>query len=280
MVLRRAAVAGSFYPADPAELLRSIDGCYLHRLGPGLLPPLKEESKGVLACLCPHAGYQYSGPVAAHSYLRLSSLRVPDLVVIVAPNHYGVGSGVSTFREGEWETPLGKVKVDPVASEKIVKLTGIVDYDPEAHRMEHSLEVQLPFLQAIYGRFNLLPISISFQDLATARELGGGIASLLQGRDALLIASSDLTHYEPAATAREKDMELLAHVKELDLPAFYGTLERKNVTACGYGAIATVMEACRRLGFSRGELHKYATSGDVTGENDAVVGYASVSFLR
>lgn len=280
MVTRRPAVAGSFYPSDPAELRRLIADCYRHAVGPGRLPPSQDESHGIVACVCPHAGYIYSGPVAAHSYLHVSSLRRPDLVVIVAPNHYGVGSGISSYREGEWETPLGKVPVDAAAAKKIVDLTGIVDYDPVSHKMEHSLEVQLPFLQEIYGRFSMLPISISFQEIETAKELGRGIADLLRDREAILIASSDLTHYETADSAREKDLALLKTVEQMDLEAFYTTLQRKNVTACGYGAIGTVIEACRRLGFVRAEVLKYASSGDTAGDRSSVVGYPSARFVR
>lgn len=278
MLVRKPAVAGSFYPDNPDELRKMIHDSYIHPLGPGVLPPAAGDRKGVSACVCPHAGYEYSGPIAAHSYLWLSELRKPELVVVVAPNHYGVGSGVSTFREGAWETPFGVVPVDPDATAQIVKLTGLVDYDPESHRREHSIEVQLPFIQQLYGSFKLLPISLAFQDIETARELGRGLSKLLVGRDAALIASSDLTHYEPATVAREKDMALLETVLALDVEAFYDVLEKKQVTACGFGAIATVMEASRLLGFKRGELHKYANSGDTTGDNDAVVGYPSVSF--
>ncbi|HYR04313.1 MAG TPA: AmmeMemoRadiSam system protein B [Nitrososphaerales archaeon] len=286
--MRKPAVAGTFYPAGEAQLKEAIQGSYTHRLGPGRLPPQAGavRASGLKACLCPHAGYAYSGPVAAHSYLDVSGLAKPDLVVVVGPNHYGIGSGVATYGEGEWETPLGKVRVDDVASKKIVKLTGIVDIDPEAHRREHSIEVQLPFLQHLYGgSFRFLPISLAFQDKATARELGKGLAGLLKDvvdgeRSAVLIASSDLTHYEPASQAREKDTMLLKHVQALDVHAFYTTLERRNITACGFGAVASVMEACRLLGFEKGRLNAYATSGDVTGDNDAVVGYPSVTFLN
>ncbi|MGA2665157.1 MAG: AmmeMemoRadiSam system protein B [Nitrososphaerales archaeon] len=278
MIVRRPAAAGSFYPDDPRELRTSIGGSYTHPLGPGSLPPSGGRGSGVMACVCPHAGYVYSGPVAAHSYLWLSSLRAPELVVIVGPNHYGVGSGVSTFRDGEWATPLGDLPVDGEAARRIVELTGLVDYDPESHRREHSIEVQLPFLQEIYHRFKILPISLAFQDIETARELGRGLHALLKGRDAILIASSDLTHYEPAAAARAKDTALLETVLRLDTESFYAVLEERSVTACGYGAIATVMEASRLLGFEGGELHKYANSGDTTGDNSAVVGYPSVTF--
>ncbi len=279
MQVRRPAVAGAFYPADPRELKELIRASYLHRLGPGSEPPPEYLSSGVVPCLSPHAGYAYSGPVAAHTYLHVSSLRKPELVVIVGPNHYGVGSGVATFKEGRWETPLGQVSVDEEAARKIVESTGIVDYDPSAHRMEHSIEVQLPFLQLIYGEFSLLPISLAFQDIETARTLGEGIATLLEGRDAVLIASSDLTHYEAAEQARSKDSQLLKKVQEMDLEGFYGTLERLNVTACGYGAIASVIQACKKLGFKKGELLKYSNSGETTRDMNEVVGYASLRFV-
>ncbi len=278
MSVRRPAVAGSFYPDDPDELKKIIRDSYVHPLGPGILPPADKGRTGVSACICPHAGYQYSGPVAAHSYLWLSSLRTPEMVVIVGPNHYGVGSGVATFRDGSWETPLGRLSIDSESASQIVKLTGLVDFDPEAHKREHSIEVQLPFLQGLYGSFKLLPISLAFQDIETARELGRGLSKMLAGRNAILIASSDLTHYEPGDVAREKDTALLDTVRELDIEAFYRVLEERRVTACGYGAIATVIEASRLLGFRRGELHKYANSGDTTGDYGAVVGYPSVVF--
>jgi AmmeMemoRadiSam system protein B len=287
MQVRKPAVAGSFYPAGKAELIEAIEGSYLHKLGPGRLPYQEEGSDPELkACVCPHAGYVYSGPVAAHSFLDISRAKTPELVVIVGPNHYGLGGGVATYGEGEWETPLGKVQVDQDASKRITELCGFVVTDPEAHRKEHSVEVQLPFLQHLYGgKFSFLPISLAFQEKGIARDLGKGLAQLLKEAgeadvSSVLIASSDLTHYEPASQAREKDTALLKHVQRLDLDAFYTTLERRNITACGYGAIATVIEACRLLGLDRGRVNAYATSGDVTGDDEAVVGYPSVSFVE
>jgi MEMO1 family protein len=288
MTLRKPAVAGSFYPAGKPELDEAIESSYLHKLGPGRLPyqETARPEPELKACVCPHAGYAYSGPIAAHSFLDISQLKAPELVVIVGPNHYGLGSGVATYGEGEWETPLGKVPVDQDASKRIAELCGFVVVDPEAHRKEHSIEVQLPFLQHLYGgSFSFLPISLAFQEKSIARDLGKGLAQLLKEAgeadvSSVLIGSSDLTHYEPASQAREKDTALLKHVQRLDLDAFYTTLERRNVTACGYGAIATVMETCRLLGLGKGRVNAYATSGDVTGDNEAVVGYPSVSFVE
>jgi MEMO1 family protein len=276
---RRPAVAGAFYPSDPAELSRAVDGCYLHRLGPGRPPPESERARMVVSVVAPHAGYEYSGPVAAHSYLHVSSLPDPDLIVVVGPNHYGIGSGVSTFKSGSWETPLGALIVDPAASAKLVE-AGAAAFDPDAHRIEHSIEVQLPFLQKLYGSsVPFLPISLIFQDIETARELGNAVASVVKGRKAVLVASSDLTHYEPAETAKAKDTPLLEEVSRMDVEGFYSTLERLEVTACGYGAIAAVMAASRALGLGKGEVLKYATSGDTTGDNLQVVGYAAARFV-
>lgn len=280
MKLRRAAVAGSFYPSARSALLSMVNDCYLHPLGPGHAPPAPSCDASIVAVVSPHAGYEYSGPVAAHSYLHVSSLRDPDLIVVVAPNHYGVGSGVATFRDGEWETPLGRMRVDEDAAFRLVRDSGIVAFDPEAHRIEHSLEVQLPFLQQIYGdSVPILPISLLFQDIETARTVAESLVKVVEGRKVILVASSDLTHYEPAAAAREKDTALIDQVKRMDVGSFYSTLDRLQVTACGFGAIATVMEASRALGLKKGELLKYATSGDTTGDNNQVVGYASLRFV-
>ena len=280
MLLRKPAVSGQFYPSDSGELSKLIDHCYVHPLGPGKHPPAPTKGADVVAVVCPHAGYEYSGPVAAHSYYHVSSLRNPELIVVLAPNHYGIGSGVSTFREGEWETPLGRMRVDSGAAEKLAELAEIVSFDPGAHRLEHSLEVQLPFLQKIYGNaVPFLPVSLLFQDMDTARTISVALAKLVKGKRVVLVASSDLTHYESAASAREKDNALLGEVLKMDVEGFYSTLERLNVTACGYGAIATVMMAAESLGLRKPELLKYASSGDTSGDNVQVVGYGALRFV-
>ena len=233
-----------------------------------------------MACVAPHAGYEYSGAVAAHSYLHVSSLRDPELLVVIAPNHYGIGSGISSCDGGAWQTPLGLMQVDSTDTRRLAEATGIIEFDPVSHRHEHSLEVQLPFLQGLYGnKIPLVPISLAFQDIGTAIEIGKGLKSILEGRKAVLVASSDLTHYEPAEMARKKDLELIERVESLDTEAFYSTLERSGITACGFGAIASVMEAAKLLGFRKGELLKYANSGDTTGDNSQVVGYAAIRFV-
>lgn len=280
MLLRKAAVAGQFYPSDPDELSDLIDSCYTHRLGPGKAPPAPATDAQAVAVVSPHAGYVYSGPVAAHSYLHVSSMRKPDLIVVVAPNHYGIGSGVSTFKEGEWETPLGRMRVDQASSRQLVELSDIVSVDPEAHRMEHSLEVQLPFLQKLYGdSVPFLPVSLLFQDIDTSKEISKALAKVVRGRRAVLVASSDLTHYEPAESAREKDTALLQQALKMDLEGFYSTLGRLEVSSCGYGAIATVMQTAAALGLRKAELLKYASSGETSGDNLQVVGYGALRFV-
>ena len=272
-------MAGQFYPSDPDELTSLIDSCYTHPLGPGKKPPAPKQDARVVAVVCPHAGYVYSGPVAAHSYLHVSSLASPDLIVVVAPNHYGVGSEVSTFMEGEWETPLGRVRVDGDAASRLADAAEVVTFDPGAHRLEHSLEVQLPFLQRIYGNgVPLLPVSLLSQDVDTAKAVAAGLEKAVRGKRVVLVASSDLTHYEPSEVAKEKDTALIQRILAMDLEGFYSTLARLEVTACGYGAIATIMEAARSAGLAGAELLRYASSGDTTGDNLQVVGYGALRF--
>lgn len=280
MLVRKPAVAGQFYPSDPAELSALIDQCYLHGLGPGRAPPAPRSEAHVVAVVSPHAGYIYSGPVAAHAYLHVSSLPDPQLIVVVAPNHYGLGTGVSTFKEGEWETPLGRMHVDSDAAEELARVSGMVAFDPDAHRLEHSLEVQLPFLQKIYGdSVPILPVSLLFQDIETAKAISAALARVLHGKRAVLVASSDLTHYEPAKEAKRKDLALIQQVLKLDLEGFYSTLEKLQVTACGFGAIGIIMETAKSLGLGKAELLKYASSGDTSGDNLQVVGYGALRFV-
>ncbi|MBI2184895.1 MAG: MEMO1 family protein [Thaumarchaeota archaeon] len=278
MSVRYPAVAGQFYAAEKEDLLQSIQECFTSKLGPGKTlgdaPPT--PIKGVVM---PHAGYMYSGPVAAHGYLACSSLKHVKLAVIVGPNHWGIGSGVATFRGGFWRTPLGNVEVDDAAAEALVKASGIVDFDETAHKREHSIEVQVPFLQYIFKQgFKILPVSMALQDHDTAVDVGKALAKVVQARDALLIASSDFTHYEPHEEAQRKDLELVKTILELDVSRFYTVLRRLNVTACGYGPVACIITAVKELGAEKARLLKYATSGDSSGDYSSVVGYASIVF--
>jgi len=277
---RSPAVAGVFYPSDALELSELIEHSFTEeRFGPGNLPPSKEFSRRrIYGIVSPHAGYVYSGAVAANGYYHISSMNF-DRVVMVGPNHYGIGTGLATVKSGIWETPLGQVDIDTELTTRISERSGILDFDELAHSRDHCLEVQLPFLQYCKkNQFKLVPIIMIMQDSVTASELGDAIADSTRTLKSMLIASSDFTHYEPNNEAHKKDGELIEAILSLDVSIFYATLERLNVSACGYGAIASVMTAAKSLGATKGELLRYATSGDVVGDTNNVVGYASIIF--
>ncbi len=279
MKIRRPAVAGIFYPLDANELTLSIEESFLHRIGPRKKPPSNEAINERIALVSPHAGYMYSGPVAAHGYYACSYLKGVELVVIAGPNHHGIGSGLATVRQGAWETPLGKVEVDSDLAKRLVESSGIVDFDDSAHRSEHSIEVQIPFLQSIYGdKFKILPISMMLQDMITATDVGQAIADCVKDKKCLLIASSDFTHYEPQGIASKKDSEAIKAMLQMDVPLLYDTIRNLDVTMCGYGPVATIIAAAKELNAKKGRLLQYATSGDITGDYSSVVGYASLLF--
>jgi MEMO1 family protein len=277
---RAPAVAGLFYPSGADELNQLIELSFKERrFGPGDLPPSKElRRRRIYGIVSPHAGYIYSGAVAANGYYETSSMNF-DRVVMIGPNHYGIGTGLATVRDGIWETPLGQVEIDTELASRISENSGILDFDDLAHSRDHCLEVQLPFLQYIKkNQFKVVPIIMIIQDKGTASEIGESIADSTRTLNALLIASSDFTHYEPNSTAHRKDRELIEAILSLDTSIFYTTLERLNVSACGYGAIASIMTAAKALGATKGELLRYATSGDIVGDTNNVVGYASIIF--
>ncbi|MEM4545697.1 MAG: AmmeMemoRadiSam system protein B [Nitrososphaerota archaeon] len=276
MGIRRPVVAGSFYAGTQKLLIEQIKESFLHPIGPGRLPKAVWGDERIPVLVCPHAGYMYSGPVAAHSYASLEGRRKPKVVVIVGPNHAGIGSEVSVYPEGEWYTPLGSVPIDSDLAKRISKNSDLISLDEYSHDEEHSLEVQLPFLQYVLGTFKLLPIVMLNQDKDVAEEVGRVLAESVNGQDVLLIASSDFTHYEPDHIAKKKDMMVIERISALDIGGFYDVILKHNVTACGYGPIAAIMMASKILGTKNVRLLKYATSGDVTGDRSAVVGYASI----
>jgi len=277
-VLRRAVVAGSFYEGKPEALRAQVEACFLHRLGPGKLPTINSAgSRQVLGLVCPHAGYAYSGPVAANAYFSLAQDGKPDTIVILGPNHTGYGNPLSAMREGAWQTPMGNAPIDSEVADDIAEKIGIVDFDEVAHRHEHSIEVQLPFLQYLYGNaFKFVPICFLMQDLETAMEVGRGLAEVLANRNAVVIASSDFTHYEPQARVDKKDSDALKAVEALDEKKFYEVLEDENVSACGYAPIAALMTYAKALGAKKAEVLTHKTSGDITDDKSSVVGYAAV----
>jgi MEMO1 family protein len=277
---RAPAVAGIFYPSDARELYQLIEFSFKEqRFGPGHLPPSEEfNRRRIYGIVSPHAGYVYSGAVAANGYYETSSMNF-DRIVMIGPNHYGIGTGLATVQNGIWETPLGEVEVDSELASQIAENSGILDFDELAHSRDHCLEVQLPFLQYIKkNQFKIVPIIMIMQDKVTASEIGESIASSTRNLNTLLIASSDFTHYEPNDEAHRKDDQLIKAILSLDISNFYTTFERLDVSACGYGAIASIMTAAKALGATKGELLRYATSGDVMGDTNNVVGYASIIF--
>ncbi|WP_424357418.1 MEMO1 family protein [Methanocella sp. MCL-LM] len=262
--MRRPAVAGQFYPGSEKEV-RSL----IARLAPA------EQREKIKACgiVVPHAGYIYSGGVAADVY---ASIRGAPTFVLLGPSHYGVGSPVAVSTQ-PWETPLGPVDID----EDFVKLLdGIIDRDEVAHQSEHSIEVQVPFLQYFFKDFKIVPICLGMQDYDSVKEVATELISALgkYDRQVVIVASSDFTHYEHVSVAKQKDTTLIKDIEKLDVPAFYDDLYRLNATACGYGPIATAMMVCGARGASKARLVKYATSGDVTGDSQ-VVGYAGMTIV-
>jgi MEMO1 family protein len=291
-------VAGQFYPAKKEDLLAEIRRCFRDKkIGPGIsILETSSNAKsarqfGQIECfVVPHAGYVYSGPVAAHSYAAayntVISKGVNLKVIILGPNHQGIGSGIALSPSNAWETPLGTAKVDSSLSKEISDASEIIDVDALAHSYEHSIEVQLPFVQAITGanEFSFVPICLMLQDRDSAEELSDAIFKVIQSQEHrnesfLILGSSDLTHYETQSRANSQDKKLLDKIEALDIQSYYTTLERNSVTACGYGAIAAVMEVSRKIGKKSGKVLKYATSGDASGDMSSVVGYSAVHFI-
>ncbi len=265
--MRQATVAGKFYPANPEALKKELDNCFRSIT--------VDPRSGIKGIVVPHAGYMYSGRVAARSYAVLPEA---DTYVIFGPNHTGYGSPVALSTE-TWSTPLGTVETD---HELAKKLAGSIIFEDEvAHRFEHSIEVQIPFLQYRFKHdFRILPVCMGMQDEETAIEVGMEIASAIAtiGRKAVMIASSDFTHYQPAHVAKSNDRYLIKAILDMNVDDLYNRLYAKDISACGYGPIATTITAARELGASKGDLLKYATSGEVTGDDSSVVGYASLIF--
>jgi len=282
MKVRRPTQAGSFYAGDAEALKRQVESCFLHPFGPGKVPKVDVNgARKLVGLVCPHAGYMYSGPVAANAYYELGLDGKPDTVVVLGPNHTGYGSALALMDEGVWRTPLGDVEVDSTVAHEIIRETQLVDVDELAHRYEHSVEVQLPFLQYLYGNeFKVVPMCFQLQDYASAEEVGNALAEVLYERNAVIIASSDFTHYEPQANAERKDLAALEAVKAMDAKKFVSIIEEQNVTACGYGPIAALITAAKGLLAKETKLLRYKTSGDITGDKSSVVGYAAVSFRK
>ncbi len=282
MKIRYPAVAGSWYAGTPTQLHNQIEDLFRHKLGPGSLPSIvKLGQRTLVGFISPHAGYMASGPVAAHTYHRLASDGKPDVVVIFGPNHTGYGSPLAIMNEGYWRTPFGDVEIDTEVANKIMNFSGIIDVDERAHIHEHSIELQLPFLQYLYGsEFKFVPVSFMLQDLQSSCEVGRVVARVLKNKSGLVIASSDMTHYEPQKIAENKDRIAINAALKMDEKQYYDVIENYAISSCGYGPTIAAITAVKDLGAKKSRLLCYKTSGDILGDYSAVVGYASISFSK
>lgn len=277
MQRRESAVSGMFYAGTAEELKGQIEWCYKHELGPGAIPQVNSKGlREIVAIIVPHAGYYYSGPIAAHAYKELADDGMLDTAVIVGPNHTGYGHPVSLWVGGAWNTPLGEVEMNEGLTRSV--LGEVIREDSAAHIYEHSIEVQLPWLQHLYGKVKIVPIAMTAQDIETARAVGKAISRA--GDNLIIVASSDFTHYEPHSVAMEKDGSIIEAIVALDEEELYRRCERLDCTMCGYGPVAAAIVASREMKATRASLLKYATSGDTSGDFSRVVGYGSIVIRR
>ncbi|MEM7821858.1 MAG: MEMO1 family protein [Candidatus Aenigmatarchaeota archaeon] len=275
LLIRQPAVAGVFYSYNAEDLKKQISESFSHELGP---KGFKKQE--FIAAVVPHAGYIYSGPIAAWVYSRIGKANY----IIIGSNHSGVGSQFALMKNGLWKTPFGEVAIQDEVAEKILKESKIIEHDVVAHQHEHSIEVQLPFLQYRYGGdFKFVPILVlnEFADdvlLENCKTIGKAIAEIVKKEKEkwIILASSDFSHYVPQKTAKKIDLELIEEIKKLNEKRFFEKIVEKNASVCGFGGIASAIVAAKELGAKKADLLKYATSGDVTGEFNSVVGYASI----
>ena len=274
--IRPPAVAGSFYPADPKELASTIDG-FLAKAAPPSID-------NVVALVAPHAGYVYSGPVAAYSYALLKGKKF-DRVVVIAPSHYEAFGFASVYDGAAYTTPFGQVPVDQAFAAKLAKASPLIKlsgagHTPTADRPEHSIEVQLPFLQRVLGQFQLVPVIVGDQSYEVCRALGVALAKLVAGTNTLILASSDLSHYHTYDQASAEDHKTLNAIAEYDYFDLARNLDLRVWEACGGGPIVATMIAAERLGATQAKVLHYANTGDVTGDHSRVVGYGAVALVK
>jgi AmmeMemoRadiSam system protein B len=268
-MLRLPAVAGRFYPSDPAELTALIRK--YTDTDPGQL------RIAVRACLVPHAGYVYSGHVAG---VVLGRIALPRKIIILGVRHYPRGEPAAILSSGAWRTPLGDARIDETLAEALKKACPLLREDSVAHSAEHSLEVQLPFLQALAPDFTFVPVALGTVRFETLVSVGEGIGQVLDSvtENVLLLTTSDLNHYEDDATTRIKDRKAIERLLALDARGLYDTCRKEEISMCGLGPAVAMLTALNALSVKKSELVKYATSADVSGDRKAVVGYAGMNF--
>jgi AmmeMemoRadiSam system protein B len=276
-VIRKSVVAGVFYPSGKNMLIDTIQDLFLGPLGPGDVPKVNpdplEKPTGLIS---PHAGYMYSGQVAAWGYHELARKGAPKTAILIGPNHTGYGPRVSVYPEGSWETPLGNVEIDEEAVRILLENSEYLSSDTSAHMMEHSLEVQIPFLQFLYGdSFKIVPIVLKDQSPEIAKDLSYAISRYLSlNHSTVVIASTDLNHYEDQETTLRKDKAVIEAIESQNPAILYSAVYELEISMCGYGAVATLM----MLDLGKPRVLKHATSGDVSGDYLEVVGYLSVIY--
>ena len=290
VILRKPAVAGQFYDGEEENLKQTIEECFLSERGPESLPQIAEGDKKIKGLVVPHAGFIYSGAIAAHSYHYLAKNGFADTLIILGPNHTGVGSGVAVMTEGSWLTPLGEV---PINKDLSNNLRGdIIDKDVNAHMYEHSIEVQLPFLQFSAGtkKFDFVPICMAMQDFETAYETGKIIADAVKNIDKsiVIIASTDFSHagfnymsmpppeMRVDKYAEKQDKLAIDQILNMNPEGLINTVHENNITMCGYGPVAVMLTASQILGASKAELLKYGTSYEVH-PGSSCVGYGALT---
>jgi MEMO1 family protein len=266
---RQPAVAGQFYTGNPEQL----------RIELARLIPTVTEKKQVIGIISPHAGYMYSGGIAGKVY---SIIKIPATVLVIGPNHHGRGEGAALYPAGEWLTPLGSVAINSRLNSLIVQHAPLVTFDTRAHQVEHSLEVQIPFLQTLRPDVTISALCLAHSDFASLREIGQGIAGAITeyGEEVLILASSDMTHYESAESARRKDRLALDRVLAFDAEGLLGVCRSEQISMCGVVPAAAMLVAAGALGANLAEVAAYGNSGDITGDNRQVVGYAAVTVAK
>ncbi len=265
---RKPAVAGYFYTKNPIRLREQV-ASMMEKV------PRRVDARAIVV---PHAGYQYSGMVAGAVYSRV---KIPEKVVLVGPNHTGLGPPVSVMSQGVWETPFGDVPVDEELAKAIVGASGFARSDVTAHSAEHSLEVQLPFLKYLREDFSIVPIAMMGGPYAICQDLARALATVLAELDGvLMVSSTDMSHYEPQEVAAKKDAKAINRIIELDGTGLYQVVMEEEISMCGVMGTAAIIEAAKALGSTKGELVRYMTSGDVVGDYSQVVGYAGIIVPR
>lgn len=285
-MIRQARYAGSFYDGGAAALRARIEQCFKSRLGPGRLPQPPEARKGdVVGIVSPHAGYIYSGAGAANAFFAMAEDGLPETAVIIGPKHHYGGADVAVDTSDAWETPLGEIRLDRDICDAIVAGSQHAEADSAAHAYEHSLEVQVPFLQFLAGdRVMIAPIAVGLppyrETEEIAAELGAAIAEAIRDRNAIVIASTDFTHFESQDSAGRKDRQAIAAIEKLDTGQLLRIVNELDISMCGVVPTAIAIEACKPLGAAKAELLSYFTSAETTGDTSQVVGYGALKIVR